>query len=690
MSKAWPGSQGGTYGANAVACAAAAATLDVVREENLVANAEAMGARLRSGLEEVAAKTPAIGDVRGLGLMLASEFVTEDGEPDPATAARVQRRRRGRGTVAAPVRGLEPCGPDDPRPRHAVDEVCARRRRQHPARAAAGARAAASWTSARSAAGPIRPRRAPRPETVTGRDLPSRRPAGRCGRSARDTPTDWPVWRGTSAWMPPADGARPRRGADRLGPCPRRPTRAGTAPFAPAAPPPADGASRHALEVVNAGRARAGAAPVALDGRLTGRRRGARPGHGRPRRAPALETRTVHRSSTGSPRSGYTPLTIAEHIVSGRAPRGEFVDYCLEGDESRGPFHDRGRSSTWASKPGRRRPLSTGGRLLDGGMGPAVHPGRAAASGLRGHRPHQPRSAPLPGWHPLAPDPRLMAAAQAHSDDMVARDFYAPARKDISLWDRARAAVGHAPRHRREHRMRPALPGGGAARLDEQPGPSRQHPEARLHPYRSTGHATGSRAGTYWTRPGLRRRLTTSAGGPGRWSLGRRRKGQVRDSNCSRVADPYTPFGVAPDSVPDLEPGDGLGQGLVVLPVDRPVLIHVRNPQQPLLELGHLRAGVPEGQHIARVARAAVTRRPAAARRARSASRARRRSRAPSVWPTRRPRPHRTPSPGAPSPPARGRPPRRFRPIPSRAALGWRRPAGAGGSAGRRGSAGAP
>ncbi|MFE1932047.1 aspartate aminotransferase family protein [Stenotrophomonas sp. NPDC087984] len=91
MSKAWPGSQGGTYGANAVACAAAAATLDVVREENLVANAKAMGARLRSGLEDVAAKTPAIGDVRGLGLMLASEFVTEDGEPDPATAARVQR-----------------------------------------------------------------------------------------------------------------------------------------------------------------------------------------------------------------------------------------------------------------------------------------------------------------------------------------------------------------------------------------------------------------------------------------------------------------------------------------------------------------------------------------------------------------------------------------------------------------------
>ncbi|GAB2587586.1 aminotransferase class III-fold pyridoxal phosphate-dependent enzyme [Streptomyces capparidis] len=91
MRKAWPGSQGGTYGANAVACAAACATLDVVRDEKLVANAEAMGARLRAGLEAVAADHLGIGDVRGLGLMLACEFVTTEGEPDPAAAARVQR-----------------------------------------------------------------------------------------------------------------------------------------------------------------------------------------------------------------------------------------------------------------------------------------------------------------------------------------------------------------------------------------------------------------------------------------------------------------------------------------------------------------------------------------------------------------------------------------------------------------------
>ena len=91
MAKAWPGSQGGTYGGNAVACAAAIATLDVVQSEGLVDNADKMGARLREGLAKVAADVAAIGDVRGLGLMLGNEFVDRDGEPDPAAAARVQQ-----------------------------------------------------------------------------------------------------------------------------------------------------------------------------------------------------------------------------------------------------------------------------------------------------------------------------------------------------------------------------------------------------------------------------------------------------------------------------------------------------------------------------------------------------------------------------------------------------------------------
>jgi 4-aminobutyrate aminotransferase len=99
MAKAWPGSQGGTYGGNAVACAAALATLEVIEEERLVENAATRGDQLREGLEKVAAQTPAIGDVRGLGLMQASEFVDDDGEPDRETAVAVQQEAARRGLL---------------------------------------------------------------------------------------------------------------------------------------------------------------------------------------------------------------------------------------------------------------------------------------------------------------------------------------------------------------------------------------------------------------------------------------------------------------------------------------------------------------------------------------------------------------------------------------------------------------
>jgi 4-aminobutyrate aminotransferase len=91
MRQALPGSQGGTYGGNAVACAAALATLDVIRDEDLVANAAKQGQRLADGLRKVAAGAQAIADVRGLGLMLGSEFRAPDGSPDPATAKRAQQ-----------------------------------------------------------------------------------------------------------------------------------------------------------------------------------------------------------------------------------------------------------------------------------------------------------------------------------------------------------------------------------------------------------------------------------------------------------------------------------------------------------------------------------------------------------------------------------------------------------------------
>ncbi len=84
-----PGSHGGTYGGNAVGTAAALATMEVIRDEGLVANAAAMGARLESGLRSIKSDFPVVGDVRGLGLMLAAEFVAEDGSPHPLAVQRV-------------------------------------------------------------------------------------------------------------------------------------------------------------------------------------------------------------------------------------------------------------------------------------------------------------------------------------------------------------------------------------------------------------------------------------------------------------------------------------------------------------------------------------------------------------------------------------------------------------------------
>ncbi|MBU8822611.1 aspartate aminotransferase family protein [Mycolicibacterium goodii] len=99
MDKAWPGSQGGTYGANAVACAAAIATLDVIRDEDLVTNAHVRGAQLKQALQTVADKHDQVTDVRGLGLMIGNEFRDADGKPDGATAAAVQQEAARRGLL---------------------------------------------------------------------------------------------------------------------------------------------------------------------------------------------------------------------------------------------------------------------------------------------------------------------------------------------------------------------------------------------------------------------------------------------------------------------------------------------------------------------------------------------------------------------------------------------------------------
>jgi len=94
-----PGGLGGTYAGNPVACAAALAVLDIFETDGTVERAAAIGATLRTGLLTLQENVPAIGDVRGLGSMLAIELVVDRGtqQPDAALADRIidNARRRG-------------------------------------------------------------------------------------------------------------------------------------------------------------------------------------------------------------------------------------------------------------------------------------------------------------------------------------------------------------------------------------------------------------------------------------------------------------------------------------------------------------------------------------------------------------------------------------------------------------------
>ncbi|MFB7893601.1 aspartate aminotransferase family protein [Microbacterium sp. NPDC056044] len=92
MSKAWPGSQGGTYGGNAVAAAAAVATLEVIERERLVENAARRGTQLTQRLQGMKAASTHIADVRGFGLMVGVEFTDVDNTPRPDLAAAIQQR----------------------------------------------------------------------------------------------------------------------------------------------------------------------------------------------------------------------------------------------------------------------------------------------------------------------------------------------------------------------------------------------------------------------------------------------------------------------------------------------------------------------------------------------------------------------------------------------------------------------
>lgn len=95
------GGLGGTYGGNPLACAAAIAVIDVMDREQIVAKGQKVAATIRARFDALAARHQCIGDVRGLGAMLAIEIVTDRASktPDKARTTRVQAEALKRGLI---------------------------------------------------------------------------------------------------------------------------------------------------------------------------------------------------------------------------------------------------------------------------------------------------------------------------------------------------------------------------------------------------------------------------------------------------------------------------------------------------------------------------------------------------------------------------------------------------------------
>lgn len=99
-----------TFGGNPVSCAAAMAVLDVIEDENLIDNARNVGEYTREAFVKLAQKHSIIGDVRGSGLFMGTEFVLdkETREPAAAQATRIVNEMRERGVLMGKI-GIHQC-----------------------------------------------------------------------------------------------------------------------------------------------------------------------------------------------------------------------------------------------------------------------------------------------------------------------------------------------------------------------------------------------------------------------------------------------------------------------------------------------------------------------------------------------------------------------------------------------------
>ncbi|GCB53017.1 hypothetical protein SNL152K_10374 [Streptomyces sp. NL15-2K] len=264
-----------------------------------------------------------------------------------------------------------------------------------------------------------------------------------------------------------------------------------TSPNPPLPSPDPDGF----LALVNSARTAAGSPPVVLDSRLTAAARAHASAMASAGRlgVEGPDGVSVHQRVTAT---GYAYLTIGEHLVSGPRTPAEFVAYCLRTDQARRTLHD---------------PVFTHAGLAYAGDGPsgdtywtALWASPFTPAGLARTQADvvdlTNRERARAGLRPLAVDPLLTVAAQAHSADMVARAFYSHTSPEGSQpWDRA-AAAGCGRRSIGENI---ACGQRSPAEVVEGWMNSPGHRANILKPdftHIGIGFEGGGRAGTYWTQ----------------------------------------------------------------------------------------------------------------------------------------------------------------------------------------------
>ncbi|MEU1516308.1 CAP domain-containing protein [Streptomyces sp. NPDC005811] len=264
-----------------------------------------------------------------------------------------------------------------------------------------------------------------------------------------------------------------------------------SASAAPAPPADPDGF----LALVNPARAAAGAPPVALDARLASAARAHAAAMAEAERlgSEGRDGVSLHQRVTAA---GYPYLAVGEHLVSGPRTPAEFVDYCLRTAQAARTLRDRAFTHVALAQATDARGGLTYWTALWASPLTADGLARTTAEVVELTNRERTRA----GLRPLAVDPLLTTAAQAHCADMVARAFYSHTSPEgTQPWDRA-AAAGSTRRTIGENI---ACGQRSAAEVVEGWMNSPGHRANILKPaftHLGVGYAGGGPSGTYWTQ----------------------------------------------------------------------------------------------------------------------------------------------------------------------------------------------